>query len=326
MGRTSDSQRIGTFADVMRPGAARPIKLRSGGRGRPARNATMPSRGSDVGRVMANRKGLCWMCGRPGPLTEEHAFPDWVRRIFAADGNDIVLSDHRAGMVERSRTWTNKSGEVTVRSVCRGCNQGWMSKLEARCQPVLQPLITGHQARLQGASQIDLALWAVKTAWVFQSMNPLTSTCTAEQRYALATALTVPAGVQVVLGAFKETGDHVLCTNWYKAGSTAAQERPDTSASTLVIGRVAFRVIQRSATAAQPRLFTRHHADPSAVHHILPGTSQTVDWPPVRVLGEGDLNEFVSLPEFSAPAWEALPQIPRPQDSSPGAPERHRRW
>lgn len=60
------------------------------------------------------KKGVCWMCGRPGPLTEEHVFPDWVRRIFAADGNEIFLSDHRAGMVERSRTWTNQSGEVTV--------------------------------------------------------------------------------------------------------------------------------------------------------------------------------------------------------------------
>lgn len=264
---------------------------------------------------MANRKGVCWMCGRPGPLTEEHAFPDWVRRIFAADGNDIVLSDHRAGMVERSRTWTNHSGEVTVRSVCRGCNQGWMSKLEARCKPVLGPLITGHQARLQPASQADLALWAVKTAWVFQSRNAPTSTCTAEQRREMATTLAVPANVHVFLGAFLESGDDVLCTSWYVGGSTAgAQDRLDASVSTMVIGRVVFQVIQRSAIEARGGASTRQHADPLAVHRVLPSLGHALDWPPRRVLGEGDLNEFVSPPDFSARTWHSLPPIPRPQE------------
>ncbi len=264
---------------------------------------------------MANRKGVCWMCGRPGPLTEEHTFPDWVRKIFAADGSDIVLSDHLAGMVNRSRTWTNRSGEVTVRSVCRDCNQGWMSKLEARCRPLLQPLITGHPARLSPAGQVDLALWAVKTAWVFQSRNATTSTCRAEQRQALAATLALPAGVQVLLGAFHESGDVVLCTNWYVAGSTtAAQFDLDASASTMVIGRVVFQVIQRPATEAQGGRSTRQNADPSAVHQVLPDTGQAVEWPPRRVLNEGDLNDFVTLPDFSARTWETLPAIPGSQD------------
>jgi hypothetical protein len=158
---------------------------------------------------MAKRKGVCWMCGRVGPLTEEHAFPDWVRRIFAADGNDIDLSDHRSGMSERSRTWTNQSGEVTVRSVCGDCNQGWMGDLETRCKPDLQPLILGKYRQLDLSAQRDLALWAVKTAWIFQSRNPSTSTCTAEKRRALASELQVPRGVSVTLSTFHESGDRV---------------------------------------------------------------------------------------------------------------------
>jgi hypothetical protein len=80
---------------------------------------------------MSKRKGVCWFCGRAGELTEEHAFPDWVRLTFAADGHDIAMSDHRAGIVQRARTWPSKSGEVVVRSVCKGCNEGWMCDLEA---------------------------------------------------------------------------------------------------------------------------------------------------------------------------------------------------
>lgn len=264
---------------------------------------------------MTNRKGICWMCGRPGRLTEEHAFPDWIRRIFALDGNDIFLSDHRAGIAERSRTWINRSGEVTVRSVCRNCNQGWMSRLETRCKPVLEPLITGHRARLEAAAQGCLALWAVKTAWVFQSRNPTTSTCTAEQRRALATAQAVPLGVRVLLGAYQETGETVLCTNWYAVGSTTAQpDHLDASVTTLVIGRVVLQVTQRLATA-QPAAppASRHPHPPNAVYQLLPPTGQAVDWPPERPLREGDLDDFAKPPDFTARPWDSLPAVSAPE-------------
>ena len=88
---------------------------------------------------MAKSKGVCWMCGRAGPLSEKHAFPDWLRLIFVADGADVALSDIRTGLTHTSTAWTNKSGEVTVRSVCKDCNNGWMCELEGRCRPVLTP-------------------------------------------------------------------------------------------------------------------------------------------------------------------------------------------
>ncbi|HVF03772.1 MAG TPA: hypothetical protein VNA20_02935 [Frankiaceae bacterium] len=263
---------------------------------------------------MVRRNGVCWMCSRAGRLTQEHAFPDWVRRIFAQDGHGIVLSDHRAGIAKRSRTWTNTSGEITVRSVCGDCNNGWMSALEGRCKPLLAPLITGHRAHLGLDAQTDMALWAVKTAWVFQSTNPATSTCTADQRRTLARFQAVPDGVSVLLGGYQEAGDTVLCTSWYAAGATAAAQpdRLDASATTLLIGRVVLQVLQRPAAVTDSRTSapTQQPARTNAVlRSLLPPTGQPIDWPPGQPLREADLDGFVKPAGFTGRPWASLPAL-----------------
>jgi len=279
---------------------------------------------------MAKRKGVCWMCVRPGPLTEEHAFPDWIREIFARDGNDIALSDHRAGVTERSRTWTNTSGEIVVRSVCGACNHGWMSGLEGHCKPILGPLIHGRRARLEPDAQAVLALWAVKTAWVFQSTNPTTSTCTAEQRHALATAHAVPDGIRVLLGGYDEAGGKVLCASWYTAGSTTAEAgRLDASAATLVIGRAVLQVLQRPPGDGPSGPPAQQSPATAALRRLLPPTGQPIDWPPLPPLRHGDLDGFVKPPGFTARPWASLPPLsappaPEPTDTpaNPGANDR----
>ncbi len=268
---------------------------------------------------MAKRKGVCWMCGRAGPLTEEHAFPDWIRQIFARDGNDIALSDHRAGVTERSLTWTNTSGEVVVRSVCGACNQGWMSALEGRCKPVLGPLIHGHRARLEPDAQAVLALWAVKTAWAFQSTNPATSTCTADQRHALATEHAVPNGMRVLLGGYDEAGGRVLCFSWYTAGSTrAGVGRLDASATTLVIGRVVLQVLQLTASDGPSETPVQQPWPATvALRRLLPSTGEPIDWPSLPPLRHGDLDGFVKPPVFTPRHWANLPPLSAPPTPKP---------
>lgn len=253
---------------------------------------------------MAKRKGHCWMCGRAGRLTLEHAFPDWVRKIFAKDGHDITLSDHRAGMTQGSLAWTNTSGEVTVRSVCGDCNTGWMCDLEGRCKPLLEPLILGHHMPLAPDDQAAVGLWAVQTAWVLQSRNPTTSTSTAERRRALATDRSVPDGVQVLLGGYDESGDTVMCNSWYSAGSTTGdQGRPDAAATTLIIGRAVLQVHERPAAGWAPQ-----HSRVGLVR-VLPPLDSAIRWPPLPPLREPDLDDFVNPADFTERPWDTLPPL-----------------
>lgn len=258
---------------------------------------------------MAKRKGVCWMCGSAGSLTQEHAFPDWVRKIFSRDGNLIAMSDHRAGMTERSISWKNFSGEVVVRSICGPCNQGWMSELEVHCKPVLSPLIHGHGARPSPDNQAILALWAIKTAWVFQSMNPSTSTCTIDQRHALATSQKIPDGVGVDLGAFDEQGKDVLCCYWYVGGSTAGVRDLDTSITTLVIGRAVLQVTQWIHEDL-PGVSPPKPSSDVAVVRLIPATGDFIHWPPLPPLRYDYLDRFTKPPMFSSATWESLPPLP----------------
>ena len=255
---------------------------------------------------MAKRKGTCWMCGAVGPLTEEHAFPDWVRRIFASDGNDIDLSDRREGVTQRERMWTNQSGEVTVRTVCRCCNNGWMSALESRCQPFLEGLILGRRTKLAPGQLAELATWAVKTAWVFQSQTPLSSTAAAGDRKMLATPPhSIPVNVAVALGAFREPADRVMCAAWYTAGSSTGESGPiDCSRSTLVVGRVVLVVEQ------VPDVSHGGAVAPEWVP-LIPTPTTPKAWPPDKILQIHDL-EAVAHRGFGAAPWSPFPEILNP--------------
>jgi hypothetical protein len=170
-------------------------------------------------------------------------------------------------------------------------------------------MIHGNGAVLDPAAQRELAVWAVKTAWAFQSMSPDTSTATAEQRQALAATLTVPAGVQVRLGYFLESGDTVLCTSLYLAGSSTTADGPiNTSVTTLVIGRVVLQVIQQPA----PDDSGRHAAPPArgdVLHPLLSGSGQPMDWASARPVPAPDLDTIITPVDFSSRTWDPLPGL-----------------
>ena len=51
-----------------------------------------------------------------------------------------------------------------VRDVCGGCNNGWMSRLEAIAQRVLTPFILGEPGAISPEDQGAVAVWDQKTA------------------------------------------------------------------------------------------------------------------------------------------------------------------
>jgi hypothetical protein len=71
------------------------------------------------------------------------------------------------GIVGKPNTWTQrrrKPFSTRPKIVCARCNNGWMSRLEQRAQPIVAPLIRGEASTLDAAAQALTALWVVKTA------------------------------------------------------------------------------------------------------------------------------------------------------------------
>jgi hypothetical protein len=62
--------------------------------------------------------------------------------------------------------------EVVSRNICRNCNQGWMSDIEARAQLHLTPLIQGRRIDLDEAAREAIAAWCALKAVTFKYVNP----------------------------------------------------------------------------------------------------------------------------------------------------------
>lgn len=56
--------------------------------------------------------------------------------------------------------------QMTVKNVCKTCNNGWMEGLEQVAQRVLTSLILGEPGRIHQADQGAVAAWLQKTALV----------------------------------------------------------------------------------------------------------------------------------------------------------------
>lgn len=102
----------------------------------------------------------CIFCDNPAG-NREHVWPKWVldRKDFGAfrlkrnNGPEIILNNT----------------ELTVKTVCQTCNNGWMSALESEAMPILSTMFDDQATPLNSDEQQILARWLMKTAMVFDS-------------------------------------------------------------------------------------------------------------------------------------------------------------
>lgn len=144
----------------------------------------------------------CAFCGGK-PTTNEHIFPRWLERYLPADRRQQreVARYGEGGFDVRHPTI---GLDFRVNRVCARCNNGWLSELEERSIPILDPLISGLQLRLLSPrEQRQLALWAVKTA-MLTDLTQAEPILRFTMRSRLRTHRAVPAGTRVWLGACGE--------------------------------------------------------------------------------------------------------------------------
>jgi hypothetical protein len=109
----------------------------------------------------------CIFCDDPA-TTKEHAWPQWLLRLFPSNDRSVIEAE-RAG---RSLGTWHATGGIQLRFVCLICNTGWMSALENSAKPIIRSLLEGDHVHFDAASQAILSAWALKTAMVFEALNP----------------------------------------------------------------------------------------------------------------------------------------------------------
>jgi hypothetical protein len=112
----------------------------------------------------------CWFCNRDVPLTAEHVFPRWVQPFLLdeteAVGTHTRLTIRAGEETVEERTHRGLPATTTSRCVCAGCNNGWMSRLEAEAKPLLLKVLRGEPSYFDEDARRTLATWFVKTALV----------------------------------------------------------------------------------------------------------------------------------------------------------------
>jgi hypothetical protein len=100
----------------------------------------------------------CIFCTNPAN-SKEDLFPRWVlERVKTRELLYRKFGDEEPELTE--------SQEVRIPCVCERCNNGWMSRLEKKCKPVVGLLLEDLELDLDLDHQKFLSEWALKMAMV----------------------------------------------------------------------------------------------------------------------------------------------------------------
>lgn len=109
----------------------------------------------------------CLFCSAEGKLSREHLWPVWAVGTYDQGLGPSVSHSLHEGGGPAHRQWGAPVFSATLKRVCARCNNGWMSKLEARARPHAAPLLKGETRVLGREAQRAIALWAYLKALLF---------------------------------------------------------------------------------------------------------------------------------------------------------------
>jgi hypothetical protein len=145
--------------------------------------------------VAVRRRG-CVFCGDVD-LSREHVYPKWLRSYYGPALRVLSIVQSPDGDTRRR---PEVPFDITVRCVCKQCNNGWMSRMEDRARPHLVPLMHGSATRLQPEALAVISAWTYKTVLMIQEQAaPATPLIPREAYHHLMREGSPPLGVRIWL-------------------------------------------------------------------------------------------------------------------------------
>lgn len=143
----------------------------------------------------------CPFCGADRELTNEHIWPDWLRRRYPGIGKLPHKYSWGGGKIpDGERHYKTPPFRLKARAACQPCNNEWMSRLDDAAKPLIIPMLEGRGKELHPHGQRILARWVLlKTmaAEFLPEVNRVTPLKRYEQLYATRDTDEVPTGVEV---------------------------------------------------------------------------------------------------------------------------------
>jgi hypothetical protein len=214
----------------------------------------------------------CIFCGGRAD-SHEHVWPKW---ILALGEQGHAIQGHTGS---KPFLIHGPNAELKTRHVCRvRCNNGWMSRLEARTSPVMTPLILDQASTLTEKECAVIARWMFKTAMVSERTSPKENWYfSADERTAMMNGSGIPLLATAWIGRYDGrwspfTGGVVLGAD--------EKDTPTGVAYTITVGRLAMQLV--AVRQIDDRLVVvRSNRGPwrGALRQVWPFV-EPVNWPP----------------------------------------------
>ena len=262
--------------------------------------------------ISKSRNG-CVFCGRT-PLSHEHVFPQWATKLLVDDPRGFPpdpISNIRFTDGETVARWESVNPlDFTVRTVCKKCNESWMSQIEQEAIPFLGPMITGSSTiAIDTQAQSQIAVWMALRALMMRSTNkhpwpPIVY----EWFNWFYVNHTVPPNWHVWVGAYHGK----LPAHFETAPYSSFKDETPTSLTpssrwglmfTLVFGYLAFKV---GAFSGPSGLDYRGNA----LLRVAPSETPHMEWPPQTLITDETLLDFfgmgLAFPPTLSKYWEEI--------------------
>lgn len=176
----------------------------------------------------------CIFCPNPAN-SKEDLFSRWIlARVKTREVLSRRIGDGEANLTEDQ--------EVRIPCVCNTCNNGWMSRLENKCIPIIGNLLEDISITLDSDYQKLLAAWAVKGAMIIDAEGSKPRFFRNDEREEFKKIRTIPNGTGIWIGRF--TGRSLSAIN---GGSSIATETGALVAKfhvfTVLVGHLAMQVL-----------------------------------------------------------------------------------
>ncbi len=154
------------------------------------------------------KKINCIFCGLENEKAKEHIWPRWLQIEIGGNTKGVFKGSHISLVSQTELSTRTQVGETLVfGSVCNVCNNGWMSKLESDCKPIIKLLLNDFKNILQltKIQQQILSLWAFKTALMINAGSNYRKIISEEHYKHIYNYRTLPKNIKVDLCKIKES-------------------------------------------------------------------------------------------------------------------------
>lgn len=223
----------------------------------------------------------CIFCGERVD-SREHVWPQWLVRIIEPlPGSNKTLFAIRTNKDGQSNRWKRSTPELVTKSVCRGCNEGWMSDMEQTTKPILCPMIKGEETTLTTIQQTRIAIWMLKVAIVLDSMSFEARFYEESERFHFRATFLPPGFLTFWLGYY--SGSHWSGFTNHRILTNEKSVPPYKSyVLTMAFGRLVLQLCNSKLatfTNAVARKFPVRNGDWSIVE-FSPHLNRSILWPP----------------------------------------------